>query len=360
MEPEKTRSTVSASLDVELTPEDAFAILVDELPAALARSGIELELRAGGTAREGSAEVGRVTSWEPGSGFALEWRPSSWEPEESLEVAVLFEATDGGTRIVVEQRGWGGLLGGWDELAGWFAGEVAAPLLGATSPSAFGDWLTDRRARRPSGGQARMTYADPLFHRPNFVVLLELLALRSEDVLLEVGCGGGAFLQDALESDCRAAAIDHSPEMVRLAREQNAQAVAEGRLEVLEADAQRLPFPDEMFTCATMTGVLGFLPDPVAAFAELRRVLADGGRIALLGADPAWRGTPAAPEPMASRLRFYEDEDLVRMAQEAAFTDVRVERRSLYGPAQEAGIPEEYLPFFEADDAPFLVARKPG
>ncbi len=360
MEPESARTTVSASVDVELEPADAFAVFVHELPAALARRGIELELRDGGTAREGSSEIGRITSWEPGRKVVLEWQPASWEPDVKIEVAALFEPTEGGTRITLEQRGWGGMLGGWDELAGWFAGEAAAPLLEATSPSAFGDWLTDRRARRPSGEQARATYADPLFHRPNFAVLLELLALEPGDVLLEVGCGGGAFLQEALESGCRAAAIDHSPEMVRLAREQNAQAVAEGRVEILEADAQRLPFPDEMFTCATMTGVLGFLPDPVAVFAEIRRVLADGGRVVLLGADPAWRGTPAAPEPMASRLRFYEDDDLVRMAQDAAFTDVRVERRSLDGPAQEIGIPDEYLPFFEEGDAPFLVARKPA
>jgi SAM-dependent methyltransferase len=359
MESESPSTTVSVSLASELDATDAFAIVVDELPASLARRGIDLELRAGGIAREGSTEIGRVTVWEPPSAIVLEWRPASWEPEATTEVALAFDPSETGTRLTVEQRRWGGLLGGWDELAGWFAGEVAAPLLAATSPSVFGDWLTDRRARRPTGDQARATYADPLFHRPNFIVLLELLALRAEDVLLEVGCGGGAFLHDALESGCRAAAIDHSPEMVRLAREQNAEAVAQGRLEVMEASASKLPFPDEMFTCATMTGVLGFLPDPVATFAEIRRVLVDGGRVVLLGADPKWRGTPAAPEPMASRLRFYEDDDLARLAQDVAFTDVRIERRSLHEPAQEAGVPDEYLEFFDAD-APFLVARKPG
>lgn len=359
MDGESPRTTVSVAIDTGLDAADAFSVVVDELPAALARRGIELELRAGGSAREGSAEIGRVTAWEPPKEVVLEWRPANWEPQATTELALVFEPTETGTRIALEQRGWGPLVGGWDELAGWFAGEVAAPLLAATSSAVFGDWLTDRRARRPSGEQARETYADPLFHRPNFVVLLELLALREEDVLLEVGCGGGAFLQDALESGCRAAAIDHSPEMVRLAREQNAEAVAKGRLEVIEASAGKLPFPDEMFTCAAMTGVLGFLPDPIATFAEIRRVLVDGGRLVALGADPAWRGTPAAPEPMASRLRFYEDEDLVRLAQDVAFTDVRVERRSLYEPAQEAGIPDEYLELFE-DEAPFLVARKPA
>jgi SAM-dependent methyltransferase len=147
--------------------------------------------------------------------------------------------------------------------------------------------------------------------------------------------------------------------MVRLARETNADAIADGRLEILEASANRLPFPDEMFTAATMTGVLGFLRDPVAALAEIRRVLVDGGRLALLGSDPAMRGTPAAPEPMASRLRFYEDEDLVRMAHDAALTDARVVRRSLEDPARDVGVPDEYVELFAAE-TPFLVARKPS
>jgi ubiquinone/menaquinone biosynthesis C-methylase UbiE len=359
MEREPQATLVSVAVEVALEPADAFAIVVDELPRALARRGIDLELRAGGIAREGATEIGRVTVWEPPHQIVLEWRPANWDREEITAAAFSFEAADSGTRITVEQRDWGRLLGPADEIAGWFAGEVAAPLLHGTSPAAFGDWLTDRQARRPSGEQARLVYRDPLFHRPNFAVLLELLALEPEDVLLEVGCGGGAFLQGALESGCRAAAVDHSPDMVRLARETNAEAITAGRLEILEASAERLPFPDEMFTCATMTGVLGFLPDPVAALAEIRRVLVDGGRVVLLGSDPAWRGTAAAPEPMASRLRFYEDEDLVRFAHDAALTNARVERRDLAEPAREVGIPGEYLELFEGT-APFLVAGKPG
>jgi SAM-dependent methyltransferase len=360
VEPEAEATVLRAEVEVGLEPADAFAALVDELPTALAQLGIELELGPDGRAREGGSEVGRVVAWELGERFVLEWRPASWEPTEVTEVAFTVERAGSRTRIGVEQRGWGRLLGGPTEIAGWFVGQVAAPLLQLTAPTAFGDWLTDRRARRPAGEQARVVYRDPLFHRPNFVVLLELLALRSEDVLLEIGCGGGAFLHDALESGCRAAAVDHSPDMVRLARETNAEAVAQGRLEVIEASAHRLPFPDEMFTCATMTGVLGFLADPVAVFAQIRRVLVDGGRLVVLGSDPAWRGTPAAPEPMASRLRFYEDDELARLAHDAAFADVQLVRRDLEEPAREAGVPDEYLPLFAGDTTPFLVARKPA
>lgn len=356
---EAAATTVRLELEAVLDPPAAFAAVVDELPRALACHGLDLELRAGGSVREANAEIARVTAWDPNGAVTLRWRPRSWERDDEIEVSLAVEPSAEGSLVRVEVRGFGAALGSAGEAVGWFAAEVVAPLLRALSPAAFGDWLTDRRARRPSGEEARGTYRDPLFHRPNFVVLLELLALGPEDVLLEVGCGGGAFLHDALESGCRAAAVDHSPDMVQLARETNAHAIAEGRLEILEAGANRLPFPDEMFTAATMTGVLGFLPDPVAAFAEIRRVLVDGGRLVLLGSDPLWRGTPAAPEPMASRLRFYEDEELVRLAHDAALTDARVVRRSLEDAAREVGIPDEYVELFDGE-APFLVARKPA
>src|SRR5258707_12244067 len=100
--------------------------------------------------------------------------------------------------------------------------------------------------------------------------------------------------------------------MVRLAWEVNHDAVAAGRVELHRASADHLPFPDDTFSAAAMTGVLGFLPDAVAALREIRRGLVEGGRLVVLGSDPAMRGTLAGPEPMASRLRFYPDDELRR------------------------------------------------
>ncbi len=305
---------VSLSVELALPPDEALARMLDELSLA-------------GTALEGAD-----LKLEPADGGTL----------------VRFELG-----LDSEQIGDSG-----GELAGWFVSQAMAPLLLAAGPEAFGDWVTDRRARRPSGPQARETYADPLFHWPNFRAILHELALAPDDRLLEVGCGGGAFLHEALKSGCTAAAIDHSPDMVRLAREQNAEAIDAGRLEIVEGDAASLPYADETFTAAVMTGVLGFLPDPVAAFAEIRRVLAPGGRMIALGADPALKGTPAAPEPMASRLRFYADEEHERIGREAGLDEVRVERIPLGEFAREAGVPEEHLPLFEGPGTPFLLARR--
>jgi SAM-dependent methyltransferase/uncharacterized protein YndB with AHSA1/START domain len=352
-------TTVSATIDVELDTEAAFGVLVDELTYALAELDLTLEPGPRGQLLEADHEVGRVLDWKPGRRIVLEWHPADWQPDETTQVELSLEPIDMGTRVMLEHRGWGSLLGDrGGEAVGWFAGEVAAPTLRATTSARFGDWLTDRVARRPSGAQSRAGYRDPLYHRPNFAVLLKLLALTPDDYLLEVGCGGGALLHDALESGCRGAAVDHSPEMVRVARDANAEAIAEGRLEVIESSADQLPFPDSTFTCAVMTGVLGFLPDPITTLVEIRRVLVPGGRVAVLGSDPACRGTIAAPEPMASRLRFYTDEELGRLGREAGFDEVKVERHELEPYAREVGVPEEHVQYFSGPGTPFLVARK--
>jgi SAM-dependent methyltransferase len=214
------------------------------------------------------------------------------------------------------------------------------------APRRLGDWITDRRARRPSGAQARATYRDPLYHRPNFKAILMVLGLRHDDYLLEVGCGGGAFLEDALRSGCKAAAIDHSSDMVKLARDVNRDAISQNRLEIREGEADSLPYPDGIFTCAVMTGVFGFIQDPLKALSEIRRVLAGGGRFVLFTGSKEMRGTPAAPEPIASRLHFYEDQELEELARKAGFDDVKVERPDFEQFAREVGIPEESLELF--------------
>ncbi len=88
--------------------------------------------------------------------------------------------------------------------------------------------------------------------------------------------------------------------------------------------AEQLPFEDDSFTAIAMSIVLLFLPHPVAVLCECHRVLAPGGRIAVYTSSPALRGTPAAPEPLAGRSHFYENEKLAELARQAGFADVVV------------------------------------
>ncbi len=351
---------IRTSVDLALDPSSAFDAIIEELSMSLARLGMQFQAGVGGRVMEGAREVGRIVRWEPPEDVLLEWDAPDWQPADVTSTRLRFEPREDGTRVTLENRAWGGLVGDeGNELAGWFASEVAAPLLSAMAPRRLGDWITDRRARRPSGPQARATYRDPLYHRPNFKAILAVLGLTPDDYLLEIGCGGGAFLHDALRSGCKAAAIDHSADMVRLARQVNHEAIAQNRLEVREADAGSIPYSDNVFSCAVMTGVFGFISNPMEVLSEIRRVLAPRGCFVLFTGTKVLLGTPAAPEPMASRLHFYEDDELEGLARKAGFNDVHLERPDYEPLAREAGIPEEQLGLFKGGGGgQLLIARK--
>jgi len=352
--------SIRISAELKLERSSAFEALIEELATALARLGMQFHPGVDGRVMEGNVEVGRVVRWQLSEEIAIEWHAADWQPAEVTSLELRFEPVEDGTRVTLENRGWGNLAGDLgNELAGWFASEVAAPLFRAMGPRRLGDWITDRRARRPSGPQGRAFYRDPLYHRPNFQAILAVLGLRPDDYLLEVGCGGGAFLLDALKSGCKAAAIDHSSDMVKVAREVNHAAIQQNRLEIREGDAGSLPYPDGIFTCAVMTGVFGFITNPLQALSEVRRVLAPGGRFVLFTGSKELRGTPAAPEPMASRLYFYEDHELEDLARKAGFSEARLEWPDFEPLARDAGIPEEHLGLFKGrGGGQLLVARK--
>jgi len=99
------------------------------------------------------------------------------------------------------------------------------------------DRMVDRVARRPHGHKARETYGADDVHSFAWEPVLEALQLTPDDALLDVGCGGGVFLRRALETGCGAVGVDHSQDMVHLARR-----VTEGRAPIVHASADRLPF----------------------------------------------------------------------------------------------------------------------
>ena len=199
---------------------------------------------------------------------------------------------------------------GDDDVAAWEASGLG--------PQAFEDWLTDRVARRPSGERARAVYGADDVHDFARRAILDALALGTGDRLLDVGCGGGLLLRDALATGAAATGLDHSEEMVALARERAPGAT------VVAGTADALPFPDGGFTAVSMSVVLLFLSDPDAVLRECRRVLAPGGRLAAYTTAPELRGTPAAPEPLAAHAHFHDDAALTRFATDVGFAHVHV------------------------------------
>jgi SAM-dependent methyltransferase len=185
----------------------------------------------------------------------------------------------------------------------------------------------DVTARKPSGWLGKLMYRKPVGHYGFFRVAIEYLQLQPEDIFLEIGCGGGVLLDMALQTVERACGIDHSPDMVELARQKNAQALSEGRAEIVEGDVRALPWDRNRFTCAAGVEMLYFVGDPVQALEELHRVLRPGGRfVSVTGAQPQSALSKSLSAPWLRYLRFYSNDELAAMLRGAGFQTVQVQR----------------------------------
>ncbi len=148
---------------------------------------------------------------------------------------------------------------------------------------------------------------------------------------LEIGCGPGLAIQAiaARFPESHIVGIDRSRRMVQQARHRNAASIQSGRIEIREADANSLPFPDATFDTVVAVHVLYFWTDPVATLRAIHRVMRPGGQIVLgyaLEHDAPHTSRAAFAQAGA---RFYPTAQAIEAMLEAAgFSNIHSERQT--------------------------------
>ena len=203
---------------------------------------------------------------------------------------------------------------------------------------------SDRNAALLSFGQ------DPRWRR----FLVSRIEAGPRATVLDVATGTGAVARELLEQKgCTVVALDQSPEMLAEARRRLPADVT-----LVEAGAEKLPFPDAAFDALTFTYLLRYVEDPAAVLRELVRVVRPGGTIAGLEFAvprgvwrPLWElyvrvGLPTAGRVLSpgwaevggflgpSIRGFYDrypEERLLELWWDAGVRDVRARRLSLGG-----------------------------
>jgi demethylmenaquinone methyltransferase/2-methoxy-6-polyprenyl-1,4-benzoquinol methylase len=198
-------------------------------------------------------------------------------------------------------------------------------------------------------------WQDPRWRR----ALVSAVDPQAGDRVLDVATGTGMVAAELLSRcECSVVGIDQSPAMLSAARARFASEPA-SRVELIEGQAESLPFVDGSFDALTFSYLLRYVDDPAATMRELARVVRPGGRVASLefGVPPlaparwAWRFYTAVGLPALGRIDsrdwaqvgrflgpsirgFYARHPVERIVgywREAGLEDVYVRRMSLGG-----------------------------
>jgi protein-L-isoaspartate O-methyltransferase len=181
---------------------------------------------------------------------------------------------------------------------------AAVALLGAAL------WWRRHPSACPYGQRFWLEPPHPLITRAR---LRQILQPRAGERILEIGPGTGYYtlaLAEWLGPDGRLDVLDLQQEMLDETMRRAAQRGLQNIAPVC-ADATQLPFADATFDAVVIVAALGEIPDQDAAWREMARVLAPGGRVVngeLFG-DPHWvsparseRDAAAAGLPSHRRL----------------------------------------------------------
>jgi ubiquinone/menaquinone biosynthesis C-methylase UbiE len=145
------------------------------------------------------------------------------------------------------------------------------------------------------------------------------LLVREGDLVakrvLDVGCGTGRLAAALHDRGSRVWGVDPSPEMVELARRRGVNAKV--------ARAEQLPFKESWFERAVLWLTVHLLDGP-RAFDELRRVLAEDGRVVIATFDPShfdrfWLNEIFPSLERIDRDRFPTEEELAKELVTAGF-----------------------------------------
>jgi ubiquinone/menaquinone biosynthesis C-methylase UbiE len=178
------------------------------------------------------------------------------------------------------------------------------------------------RLWRPLGARLLMGATGPGTHAERRMAL-NMLELSADDRVLDVACGPGNFTRRFAHAtgEGLAVGIDASKTMLAVAVRDSEGA----NLAYVRGDACALPFRDGSFDAVCCFAALYLIQEPLRALDEIARVLAPGGRVALLSScnrGPLPAGATSAVVRSLSGVRIFARDEITRALRDRGLAEI--------------------------------------
>ena len=153
---------------------------------------------------------------------------------------------------------------------------------------------------------------------------LSHLDISKDNVILDIGCGGGVNVKRFLKmTENKVYGIDYSELAVEKSIKLNKSAVDEGKCEIIKGSVSNLPFNDNSFDIVTGFETVYFWPDFVNDLKEVLRVLKDDGVIFIANEALPKEGDERQKELIELLdMKIYSEDELVESLKLAGFSKV--------------------------------------
>jgi SAM-dependent methyltransferase len=182
--------------------------------------------------------------------------------------------------------------------------------------------LIYERLWRPLGGRLLLGAMGPGM-RDEHRIALAMLDLSDGDRVLDVGCGPGNFTREFASATPNGLVVGLDASRTMLA--EAVRQPTRDNVAYLRGDACALPFRDGSFDAVCCFAALYLIEEPGRALDEIARVLAPGGRVALLASlnrGPLPAGATSAVVRALSGVRIFGRDELTRGLRRRGLTAV--------------------------------------
>lgn len=154
------------------------------------------------------------------------------------------------------------------------------------------------------------------------------IKINSNDICLDIGCGGGANVKRLLERSEKGnvTGIDYSDISVEKSQKLNKKEIENNRCQILQGNVMDLPFKDETFNAITAFETIYFWPDITQAFKQVYRILKSNGIFMICNELDGENSKDEKWTKIVQDMKIYNSEQIKMSLQTVGFTDIKMDK----------------------------------